>query len=115
MGTVEAGLTDPMFMLGGLMESTSYDFYVTANCDMDTSSEVAGPFTFMTNVSCFAPTDLTAANITETSADLSWIDANDPVAMSYDLEWGEAGFVLGTGTLEAGLTAATFQCVIKCI
>jgi len=48
MGTVEAGLTDPMFMLESLIPNTSYDFYVTSNCDVDDSSEVSGPFTFTT-------------------------------------------------------------------
>ena len=108
MGTLEGGLTDTAFMLSGLEPDTAYDFYVTSNCDADVSSTLAGPFTFTTTVSCFAVTDLMAENITETSADLSWIDPNDPVAMSYDLEWGEAGFALGTGTLEAGLTATSF-------
>lgn len=59
--------------------------------------------------SCLAPSDLLAENVTDVSADLSWSDPNDPQAMSYDLEWGEAGFALGTGTLVAGLTDTTFQ------
>jgi len=74
MGTVEAGLTTPMFMLGSLTPDTSYDFYVTANCGAGDSSEITGPSTFMTTVSCFAATDLAVANITNVSADLSWTE-----------------------------------------
>ena len=41
------------------------------------------------------PTDLTATNITETSAILNWTSS----LSTFDLEWGALGFVLGTGTL----------------
>ena len=42
--------TDPFGMLPGLMENTSYDFYVTKNCDNGDTSAVAGPETFMTTL-----------------------------------------------------------------
>jgi len=107
-GTVEANLTMTNFFLDGLDPDTSYDFYVIANCDEDVISDIAGPFNFTTTISCFAPTDLMAMNITEMSADLSWIDPNDPLAMSYTLEWGLVGFMPGTGTIEADLMMPTF-------
>jgi len=46
-GTVEAGVANP-FTLGGLTANTTYDFYVTANCTEDDSSEASGPATFTT-------------------------------------------------------------------
>ena len=58
--------------------------------------------------SCLPVEDLVSANITDTSADLSWTDINNPAAMSYDLEWGLQGFAVGTGTVEAGLTTPDF-------
>jgi hypothetical protein len=41
------------------------------------------------------PTNLTATNITETSAVLNWTSS----LATFDLEWGALGFALGTGTL----------------
>lgn len=58
--------------------------------------------------SCFAPSNLLADNITDVSADLSWTDNNDPVAPDFTLEWGLAGFELGTGTMETGITTTSF-------
>jgi len=64
---------------------------------------------------CVDPTNLTATNITTTSANLAWTE-NGPATV-WNVEWGAAGFTLGTGTLIAsttnnpesitGLTAAT--------
>ncbi|WP_299675150.1 T9SS type A sorting domain-containing protein [uncultured Dokdonia sp.] len=59
--------------------------------------------------SCFAPTDLMAANVTDTSADLSWTDNNDPTSPEFTVEWGPIGFELGTGTMETGITMASFM------
>jgi len=49
---------------------------------------------------CTAPNSLTAANITETTADLSWASAGT----AFNLEYGPCGFAKGTGT---GATATT--------
>jgi hypothetical protein len=51
---------------------------------------------------CLDPTVLTAANVTETSADLSWID-NASSGLS-NVEYGVAGFTLGAGTQILGTT-----------
>ena len=45
--------------------------------------------------SCPRVTDVTATNITQTSATIAWDTTN---ANSYELEYGPAGFTLGTGT-----------------
>lgn len=50
---------------------------------------------------CPAPIDLTATNITPTSADLNWTEIGS--ATLWNLEWGEAGFTLGAGTLVTGI------------
>ncbi len=47
------------------------------------------------------PSDLAAINITETSADLEWTMNG----VSSDVEWGIAGFELGTGNYVAGATS----------
>lgn len=80
--------------LTGLDVFTSYDFYVRAYCIFDTTVW-AGPFTFTTLDSCFAPNALDADNITDNSADLSW---NSAVAL-WQIQWDTAGFTPGTGTI----------------
>lgn len=64
---------------------------------------------------CAAPTDLVAMDIELTSALLDWTE--NGTASIWELEWGPAGFTLGTGTaltvdekpyLLEGLEAATF-------
>ena len=45
---------------------------------------------------CFFPESLTATNITNTTADLSWTEIG--TATEWQIEWGESGFVQGMGT-----------------
>lgn len=45
--------------------------------------------------SCPEPTDLTANNITDTSAAIGWNSGT----ILFDVEWGETGFAPGTGTM----------------
>jgi hypothetical protein len=52
--------------------------------------------------SCPAPNSLIAENITDTTADLSWVDAGS--ATVWDLEYGTAGFTQSSGTILTGLT-----------
>lgn len=47
--------------------------------------------------SCPDPTTLMANNITATSADLGWTE--NGFATNWNIEWGTAGFTLGTGTM----------------
>ncbi|NNE32964.1 MAG: hypothetical protein HKN40_11400 [Winogradskyella sp.] len=56
---------------------------------------------------CFPASSLTANNLTETSADLSWTDLAG-TGVSWDLEWGPDGFTPGTGTTVSGLTTTNY-------
>ncbi len=48
---------------------------------------------------CAQPTSLVANNISETTAFLDWTENGTPTpATTWELEWGIAGFTLGTGT-----------------
>jgi|GEM_PF-2392764 len=58
----------PDTIIGDLQPSTAYDYYVTANCDAATESDVAGPFTFTTT--CIPPV----------VTDLPWVENFDAVA-----------------------------------
>ena len=55
---------------------------------------------------CEKATNLSSSNITDTTASITWEDANN--ASSYILEYGTSGFTLGTGTviLDIETTAA---------
>jgi hypothetical protein len=48
------------------------------------------------NSTCPKPTTLSATGITTTNADLNWIETG--TAISWEVEWGTAGFIPGTGT-----------------
>jgi hypothetical protein len=81
--------------LSTLSPATNYDYYVRAICTAPDSSAWVGPYTFTTTVSCFAPTSLTASNITLSSADLAWTEGGS--ATSWEVEWDTTGFTLGAG------------------
>lgn len=72
------------------------------------SSPSAGLFHTFTSQCpvCPAPKNLTASNITLTSAVLSWVPGGSE--SSWNLEWGPAGFVPGTGTQVNGLTTPQY-------
>ena len=49
--------------------------------------------------SCSTPTTLAAANISESSADISW--ASSETSASYEIQYGVSGFTLGSGQTTA--------------
>jgi hypothetical protein len=53
-------------------------------------------------IDCPGPSDLNATGITTTSADLSWTE--NGTATAWNIEYGEAGFVQGEGTVVSGVT-----------
>lgn len=75
--------------------------------------DFAGPELFIPDNP--APTNLTAGSITQTTANLGWTENGE--ATSWNIEWGEAGFTQGEGTMISatsenpypltGLTAGT--------
>ena len=100
LGTGTTAIADTTtFELTGLSSDTPYDVYVQADCDGDGLSSWTGPVTFQTLISCPSPTELSVSDITETSANLSWIE--NGTATTWNIEYGTSGFVLGEGTLES--------------
>ncbi len=81
---------DTIYTITGLTPETTYEFYVQDSCGVGDLSEWSGPYQFTTTASCPTPSDLNASNITTTSADLSW---NGYFASTWDVEFGDAGFV----------------------
>jgi len=95
-GTVITGTATNPHSLTGLTDNTSYDWYVRDDCG-EYQSTWTGPSTFRTP--CLAPTTQVETNITAISADLGWTTGG---ASLWDIEWGDAGFAPGTGTLITG-------------
>jgi hypothetical protein len=84
------------FQLTGLLPSTQYEFYVRTNCSSSNSSEYAGPSIFTTEAACSAPFNLDFFNLLACSFDIFW-STNDETA--WEVEYGEVGFSLGSGTV----------------
>ncbi|MEI7596789.1 MAG: DUF5018 domain-containing protein [Bacteroidota bacterium] len=85
------------YSLTGLQESTSYSFYVKANCGNGKLSSFAGPYTFSTLSSCPPPSSLSVSNIDIDEAILGWNAGGSET--NWVIEWGVSGFTPGTGTL----------------
>ena len=56
---------------------------------------------------CPSPNQLSISNLTTTSVDLSWNPLGSEAA--WDVQWGEAGFTLGDGTIVTNLTSASYE------
>jgi len=104
--------------LTNLDPETSYDVYVVTNCTTpDLVEDATLTYTFTTMVACPAPQSLTVSNIDLASATVTWFSNAD----SYTIEYGEAGFTPGAGTVVTttnttydltGLTSGTAYTVI---
>jgi len=57
---------------------------------------------------CFIPTNLSFTQTSMTGVDISWTTNGSNVA-TYDVEWGTAGFSLGSGTQQFGLTTTSLS------
>src|SRR5690554_1472530 len=89
-------VADTFAVLTGLISDQDYDYYVSGECsDATFSSQVKGSFT--TLVACAVPTSFALVEKTESSVELTWMV---PVggASTFTVEYGPAGFELGTGT-----------------
>ena len=87
-GTTVAAGSNP-FTLTGLTSSTSYDFYVQADCGNGDTSDWAGPYTFMTAGTCgFFKVDLLDSEGDGWSGGLLTIFKNGTVFMNLTLDNG---------------------------
>lgn len=81
--------------ISGLTSGTNYEFTVSANCTGGTTADA--PYcTFTTQVPCSVPTNLTATNVSSSTATLGWgPQSNTP---SYHVMWRPVGGVWSSGT-----------------
>jgi hypothetical protein len=77
----------------------SRDFGTTYYIEADGWNETNEPFLIIQYqlANCTLPTGLTVTSFTDTSVTLSWT-AGDPSTVSWVVEYGPAGFTIGTGT-----------------
>ncbi|PSR06220.1 MAG: hypothetical protein BRD49_01625, partial [Bacteroidetes bacterium SW_10_40_5] len=83
--------------LTGLMDDTEYVVYVREICGSNDTTVFAGPISFMTDPSCFAPSNLTAFNLTTDSVDVSWT-VGQSASTEWQIAYDTSGFALGNGT-----------------
>lgn len=106
-GTTITVTTNP-YVVTGLEEMTPYDFYVRTVCGEGWNSNwsnVAHATTDAPDVPC-ATVEGVTANVTDNSVAISWNAVEN--AQIYELEYGAAGFVLGTGTAVNNLSATNY-------
>ncbi|WP_309640305.1 hypothetical protein [Flavobacterium sp.] len=103
-GTV-VNFTATSSLIGGLVSTTNYDFYIRTKCDANDHSEWVGPVSPGSSIEvCVEPISITAIRSTTdpTKATVTW-SANTS-ATSWQVQYGAAGFVLGSGTVVASST-----------
>jgi len=92
------GITTNPYILTGLAPSSAYKVLVRAVCN-GTPGNWSG-FNFIltpaAGITCDKPNNLTATNITTTSADLGWTDGVAGTPASWIIEYGPTGFAQGT-------------------
>ncbi len=106
-GTVIEDVDVNMVEISGLDFDSEYDVYVQAICEDDVTSPWSAPTSFTTTVLCPTPSNLSAENIVDESADLTW--SENGFATTWNIEWGEGTFAQGEGdNIESGVTTNPF-------
>lgn len=95
-GTTVSTTNDSIYV-SGLNADTEYDFYVRSICTGGDTSVYVGPANDTTLPLCVRAVSFTVLGTDSTSANLGW--NLDPTHASFIIEYGPAGFALGTGTV----------------
>ncbi|MDQ7918361.1 GEVED domain-containing protein [Mesonia sp. MT50] len=83
--------TDNPTALTDLDAGTEYEVYVRAICEADDQSDFNGPVAFMTlEMLCDMPSDLVVAEVTDTTADVSWTQVGNET--EWEIVYGAPGF-----------------------
>jgi len=95
--------TDTEATVNGLTPTTNYEFYIRTVCDAQSFSSWVGPIAVGEEIgSCPQPTNATATRSSgNTEITVSW---NAATATSWQVQYGTAGFALGSGTIVSATT-----------
>ncbi|WP_084203476.1 fibronectin type III domain-containing protein [Psychroserpens damuponensis] len=97
-GGTTISTTDTSISISGLLGNTTYDVYVQTICSENNMSMLTEVYSFTTSVTpCIAVTNVSSSMITDTSALVAWED-NANSSTTYELEYGNSGFNIGSGT-----------------
>ena len=102
-GTVISGLTSSNFRIFGLTELTNYEAYITAYCSSTGGTATTQVIAFSTPIACNIQTNGSTASVDVDEATIQWTDPGS--ATQWDIEYGPAGFIQGTGTVIVGATS----------
>ena len=91
------------YTISGLTHETNYIVAVRALCGAENSDWTEASFT-TTELLCLAPTNVTAANITYTSATISWEAAENQSEWTVEYGYGENTLSVTTTTTSVDLT-----------
>jgi len=107
--------------IDGLEPSTTYDFYVTANCGSNGNSSEVGPVSFTTR-DCIKVIGLSFFRLDATSVIIEWEQGANQF---FEVEYGLSGFAIGSGTtvqasgsqaqLEGLSTATDYDAYVRAI
>jgi hypothetical protein len=105
-GTIAPPTISPNMIISGISTTSSYDFYVKANCSSSEFSNWVGPITIQSveSVECPIPTNLTAVRNTTTTTDVNLTWTSPTAITSWQIQYGVAGFTLGSGTIISSTT-----------
>jgi len=95
-------VSESLLQAGDSFTSTDASGCLTFLFNSDGSAQEAGWEAIITcdgSTPCLPPNTLSAENITETSADLTW----NSTETTFNVEWGTTGFAQGTGTSADGI------------
>lgn len=104
-GTTISNIEGNSYTLSELNFNTQYGFYIRQHCTIGGKTNWVGPFEFTTSIPCFAPTNLTASNVTISSANLGWTSSGS----SFDIQYGTADFTLGNGIIVNNITSTSYS------
>jgi hypothetical protein len=95
--------TDTEATVNGLSPTTNYEFYIRTVCDAQSFSNWVGPISVGEEIgSCAQPVNVTATRSSgNTEITVAW---NAGAATSWQIQYGTAGFALGSGTTVSSTT-----------
>lgn len=95
-GTMIGSTNNVAETVSGLIDNTTYDFYVYADCGGGDTSIWIGPVTETTGIVCPAPTGFMFTYTSNDTVAMTWTPGG--LESQWNVEYGPLGFTPGTGT-----------------